>query len=243
MQLSNAAAFVLVTTFLASAVEAIEMVTIVVGVGATRGWRSSLYGAAAGFLVLGALVVGFGAALSAVPIDAVRLVVGALLLIFGLQWLTKGVRRVAARGFAGTGAAEAEQTRVATRDIDWTAFVLSFKGVVLEGLEVAFIVVSFGANARQYGLAAIGGIGAVVIIGGIGFSVHRAVRRIPRSVLQLVVGVMLTTFGTFWSLEGMGVAWPAGDASILWLLAFYALTAAFYITLERRRLFGLVPNT
>ncbi|MBV9101337.1 MAG: hypothetical protein JOZ46_12720 [Candidatus Dormibacteraeota bacterium] len=241
MTLSNAAVYVLITTFLASAVEAIEMVTIVVGVGATRGWRSSLTGAAAGFVLLAVVIVGLGAALSHIPIGALRTVVGALLLIFGLQWFTKGVRRVAARGFAGMREQELEDHHAAHRGIDWTAFVLSFKGVVLEGIEVAFIVVSFGANANQLGLAVIGGVAAIVVIGGIGAAVHRAVMRIPRSVLQLVVGVMLTTFGTFWSLEGVGVDWPAGDASILWLLGFYALVALTYIALERRRLFGLVP--
>lgn len=238
----SVAVYVLLTTFLASAVEAVEMVTIVVGVGATRGWRSTLIGAAAGFLVLAAVIVGLGAALSAIPIGALRIVVGGLLLIFGLQWFTKGVRRVAARGFAGMQELENEE-RVAHRTgVDWTAFVLAFKGVLLEGLEVAFIVVSFGANTNQMGLAVIGGVAAILIIGAVGASVHRSVSRIPRSVLQLVVGVMLTTFGTFWSLEGIGVSWPGGDASIVGLLVLYALTAASYITLERRRLFGLVPS-
>jgi len=236
------AAYVLITTFLASAVEAIEMVTIVVGVGATRGWRSSLIGAAAGFVVLAVVIFGLGAAVSAIPIGALRIVIGALLLIFGLQWFTKGVRRVAARGLAGIREPHIEGAHARAGTMDWKAFVLSFKGVLLEGIEVAFIVVSFGANAGQLGVAIIGGVAAIVVIGAIGFSVHRAVMRIPRSVLQLVVGVMLTTFGTFWALEGIGVAWPAGDLSILGLLLLYALTATMYITLERRRAFGLVPN-
>jgi uncharacterized membrane protein len=239
----TAAAYVLVTTFLASAVEAIEMVTIVVGVGATRGWRSTLIGAAAGFLTLAVVVVALGAALTAIPIDALRLVVGALLLIFGLQWFRKGVMRVAARGLAGVAVHDGDEARRAHRGMDWTAFVLAFKGVLLEGLEVAFIVVSFGANAHQLGLAVVGGAGAVVVVGGIGLSVHRAVSRIPRSLLQLIVGVMLTTFGTFWSLEGLGVSWPAGDATIAGLLAFYAATALVYIALERRRALGLNPGT
>jgi uncharacterized membrane protein len=110
--------------------------------------------------------------------------------------------------------------------------------VVLEGLEVAFIVVSFGANANQLGVAAIGGIAAVVIVGGVGLAIRHVVNRIPRSLLQLIVGVMLTTFGTFWALEGLGVTWPAGDGAILGLLVLYALTGAFYITLERQRQLG-----
>lgn len=239
--MANSAVYVLITTFLASAVEAIEMVTIVVGVGATRGWRSTLLGASAGFGVLAVIVVGLGAALTRVPIGPLRLVVGGLLLVFGLQWLTKGVRRVALRGLAGYEKHFDDEERWQGPGIDWTAFVLAFKGVVLEGLEVAFIVVTFGVSAGQLPLAVVGGVGAVVIVGGLGFTVHGPVARIPRSLLQLVVGVMLTTFGTFWSLDGIGVEWPGGDAAILGLLALYVVMAIVYITLERRRLFGLVP--
>ena len=230
---------VFLTTFLASAVEAIEMVTIVVGVGATRGWRSTLIGAASGFGVLAVVVVVAGAALQHVPIGALRLIVGALLLVFGLQWFRKGIMRVAARGLAGMKEMEFDAAERWQSDaMDWTAFVLSFKGVVLEGLEIAIIVVSFGANANQLGVAAVGGIAAVVIIGGVGLAIHHVVNRIPRSLLQLLVGVMLTTFGTFWSLEGLGITWPAGDGAILGLLVLYALTGAIYITLERQRQMG-----
>ena len=238
----SAEAYVLLTTFLASAVEAIEMVTIVVGVGATRGWRSTLLGTAAGFITLAVIVAAFGAVLTLIPIGALRLLVGGLLLVFGLQWFRKGVMRVAVRGLAGVADIEPEGEAWERPGIDWTAFVLAFKGVVLEGLEVVFIVVSFGANAGRLGSAVIGGAGAIVVVGGLGFSVHRAVSRIPRSVLQLIVGVMLTTFGTFWSLEGIGVEWPAGDGAIIGLLLLYSFTAAVYIVLERRRAFGLIPR-
>lgn len=235
---------VLITTFLASSVEAIEMVTIVLGVGATRGWRSTLVGVGAGFLVLATVVIVLGTALSAIPIGLLRLVVGALLLVFGLQWLRKGVMRVAARGLAGIKLREAgEPSEAITDGFDWTAFVLAFKGVVLEGLEVAFIVVSFGANANQLGVAIDGGVAALLVVGAIGLALQRAVTRIPRSLLQLVVGILLTTFGSFWALEGLGVEWPAGDGAILGLLAVYLLTALTYITLERRRAFGLQPGT
>jgi uncharacterized membrane protein len=237
-------AIVLITTFLASAVEAIEMVTIVLGVGATRGWRSTLIGVAAGFAVLAVVVAALGLALSRVPIGPLRLIVGALLLVFGLQWFRKGVMRVAAHGLAGIRLhPEDEPPEWSGEGFDWLAFVLSFKGVVLEGLEVAFIVVSFGANANQLGSAVIGGVGAVVVIGAIGLVLHGPVSRIPRSLLQLVVGILLTTFGTFWSLEGLGVEWPGSDAAILGLLALYLLTAATYITVERRRVLGFNPGT
>jgi len=228
-------ATVLVTTFLAAAVEAIEMVTIVVGVGATRGWRSTVLGAAAGFLVLAVVIVGLGFALSAIPIGPLRLVIGALLLVFGLQWFRKGVVRVAANGLAGLRMnAEDDAERWRGDGLDWTAFVLAFKGVLLEGLEVAFIVVSFGANAGQLGAAVIGGVAAVVLVGAVGVALLPAVARIPRSLLQLVVGILLTTFGSFWALEGIGVSWPGGDGAIGILLATYAVTAAANIAVERR---------
>jgi len=235
-------AVVLITTFLASMVEAIEMVTIVLGVGATRGWRSTLIGVGAGFAVLAVVVAALGLALSRVPIGPLRLIVGSLLLVFGLQWLRKGVRRVAAHGLAGVGThPEDEPPEWSGVGFDWTAFVLAFKGVVLEGLEVAFIVVSFGANANQLPVAVVGGVGAVVITGAVGVVLQRFVTRIPRSFLQLVVGILLTTFGTFWALEGLGVEWPAGDGAILGLLVLYILTAVTYITIERRRAFGFEP--
>jgi uncharacterized membrane protein len=232
---------VLITTFLASGVEAIEMVTIVVGVGATRGWRSTIVGAVSGFGVLAVVVVALGAALSVVPIGPLRLVIGALLLVFGLQWLRKGVMRVSARGLAGIGGSDPEGDAEQWRGpgMDWTAWFLSFKGVVLEGLEVAIIVVSFGAGANNLGAARFGGAGAIVAVGGIGFALHNTVRRVPRSLLQLVVGILLTTFGTFWSIEGLGITWPASDGAILGLLVLYVLTALTYITLERRHAFGL----
>ena len=231
------AVYVLLTTFLASAVEVIEMVTIVVGVGATRGWRSTLLGAAGGFAILIVVVAGFGAALSAVPIGPLRLVVGGLLLVFGLQWYRKGVRRVARRGLAGIGEAHLDEAGDApATGMDWTAFVLAFKGVVLEGLEIALIVVSFGANAKQLGPAIVGAAAALVVVGGAGAAVHPLVARIPRSLLQLIVGVMLTTFGTFWAIEGMGVSWPGDDLAIVGLLAVYTLAAAAYLNVERRSL-------
>jgi uncharacterized membrane protein len=233
---------VLVTTFLASTVEAIEMVTIVVGVGTTRGWRATLYGTVSGFAVLAFVVAVFGLALSALPIGPLRLIVGALLLVFGLQWFRKGVTRVAAHGLGGMQAGPSDEELTWTGPgFDWTAFVLAFKGVVLEGLEVAFIVVTFGVTANQLGAAVIGGVAAVVIVGAIGAAVQPAVARIPRSLLQLVVGTMLTTFGTFWAVEGIGVIWPAGDAAILGLLALYVLAALTLISLERRHSLGFSP--
>ena len=209
-------AAVLLTTFLASSVEANEMVTIVLGVGATRGWRSTLLGAAAGFAPLAVIVAVLGVALTAVPIGPLRVLVGTLLLLFGLQWFRKGIARVAANGLAGYRGHDVEDDAAPSVGMDWTAFVLAFKGVLLEGLEVAFIVVTFGASAGQLG------------------PLNRWVARIPRSLLQLVVGTLLTSFGTFWALEGLGVAWPQSDLDIAALLVFYGLAALTFIGLERR---------
>ena len=232
---------VLITTFLASAVEGVEMVTIVVGVGATRGWRSAVIGAASGFGVLAVVVVLVGAALSRIPIGPLRLVIGALLLVFGLQWFRKGIVRVADRGFAGMAGEDPQESAEQWQGpgMDWTAWFLSFKGVVLEGLEVAIIVVSFGAAANNYSAAIVGGAAALVIFLTIGFIIHRSLRRIPRSFLQLIVGTLLTTFGTFWSVEGLGINWPASDGTIVALVIIYGLTAAAYIRLQRRRMTAL----
>jgi len=226
---------VLLTTFLASSVEAIEMVIIVVGVGAARGWRSTLGGAAAGFAVLAVVVSVAGVAISAIPIGPLRVVIGALLLLFGLQWYRKGIARVAARGLAGMNEIHVQAAHVTT-GVDWTAFVLSFKGVLLEGMEIAIIVVSFGATAGQTGIAVIGAVAAIVVIGLVGFAVKGPVTRIPRSLLQLIVGTLLTSFGTFWSLEGLGVTWPQSDVDILALIAGYTVAALLYVGMEKRSL-------
>jgi uncharacterized membrane protein len=231
---------VLVTTFLAAAVEVIEMVIIVVGVGSVRGWRSTWLGAGSGLVVLALLVAAFGTALQAVPINALRLVIGSLLLVFGLQWLRKGIRRVSTGGLRGMSGRPASAEGVPARGVDWTAFVLSFKGVLLEGLEVAFIVVSFGLAARALGSALFGAAAAFVVIAGAGVLARGAVQRIPRSALQLLVGTLLSSFGTFWAVEGLGVAWPGGDAAIGGLVGWYVLAAAGYVGLLRQRARRLV---
>ena len=222
---------------LASAVEMVEALTIVLALGVSRGWRAPLQGAAAAIAVLVVLVAALGPALEAIPLDLLRLVVGTLLLVFGLQWLRKGIRRVAATGLSGYkgGVHIDDDAPPPGAGFDPTAFVLAFKGVVLEGLEVAFIAVSFGATANAY-LPAIGGaVSAVVVVGVIAAASQAWVRRIPRSALQLVVGLLLTSFGTFWGAEGLGVDWPGSDAAILWLLLLYTTTAAVATALLRRR--------
>ena len=233
---------VFVTTFLAAAIEVIEMVIIVVGVGTVRGWRSTWLGAAAGLAVLAVLVLALGTALTLVPIGALRLAVGSLLLVFGLQWLRKGIRRVSANGFRGMGARSASADGIPSHGMDWTAFVLSFKGVLLEGLEIALIVVSFGATAQAFPTAILGAAAAFLVIAGAGLLARGIVERIPRSALQLLVGTLLSSFGTFWAVEGLGVAWPGGDAAILALVGWHVLAAAGYIGLLRRQAGQLVTQ-
>jgi uncharacterized membrane protein len=212
------------------------MVIIVVGVGSVRGWRSTWLGAGAGLGVLAALVLALGTALRAAPIGALRLVIGSLLLLFGLQWLRKGIRRVSLNGLAGMGERTASAAGVPASGVDWTAFVLSFKGVLLEGLEVAFIVVSVGLAAQALGSAALGAAAAFVVVAGAGLLTAGVVQRIPRSALQLVVGTLLSSFGTFWAVQGLGVAWPGGDAALVGLVGWYVLAAAGYVGLGRRRM-------
>jgi uncharacterized membrane protein len=225
---------VFVTTFLAAAVEVIEMVIIVVGVGSVRGWRSTWLGAGAGLSVLAALVLAFGTALRVVPIGALRLVIGSLLLVFGLQWLRKGIARVSANGLAGMGERTASTEGIPASGMDWTAFVLSFKGVLLEGLEVAFIVVSVGLTAQALPSAMLGATLAFVVIAAAGLLARGMVQRIPRSALQLMVGTLLSSFGTFWAVQGLGVGWPGGEAAIVGLVGWYVLAAAGYVGLLRR---------
>jgi uncharacterized membrane protein len=225
---------VFVVTFLAAAVEVIEMVIILVGVGSIRGWRSTWLGAGTGLAVLAVLVLAFGSALQVVPLGVLRLVIGSLLLVFGLQWLVKGIRRVSVNGLRGMGERTAPAEGIPTSGVDWTAFTLSFKGVLLEGLEVAFIVISVGLAGRALGTAALAAAAAFVVIAAAGLVARGIVQRIPRSALQLVVGTLLSSFGTFWSVEGLGIGWPGNDAAILGLIVWYVLTAAGYLALLRR---------
>ena len=231
--------------FVASAVEGVEAVTIVLAAGLTRGWRSALTGAGAALFVLTAIVAALGPALTALPIDALRLVVGGLLLVFGLQWLRKAILR--ASGYKprhDEDAIYAEQLAAAraagrsTVTIDAYGFTVSFKGVLLEGLEVAFIVVTFGSNQHDMPLAALAALAAVVIVVTAGIAVRAPLSRVPENSLKFAVGVMLTSFGMFWGAEGAGTAWPGGDAAILALIAFTLLTSAALIATLRRRRVG-----
>ena len=246
MLLTSAQWAVLIAAFLASAVEFVEAFTIVLVVGVTINWRSAFAGAAAAAVALAALVSVFGVALVVyVPIGALRLVVGVLLILFGLKWLKKAILR-----YAGVKAMHDEEAiyeeqqaemrrrgELPTKRIDPFGVVTSFKSVLLEGLEVAFIVITFGTAADKTqqdvsGIiaAAIGAAIAGVAVIGLGAAVRAPLQRIPENTLKFVVGVMLTSFGTFWGGEGLGINWWGQDLFLLVLIAFYLIVAWALIT-------------
>ena len=238
----NALALVL-TVFVACSVEAVEALTIVLAAGLTREWRSTFQGMAVALVVLAVVVAAAGPALTLFPLGALRLVVGALLAAFGLQWLRKGILR--ASGYKGLH----DETSIYARQIeaaraaaaggkhgvnDWYAFTLSFKGVLLEGLEVVFIAITFGANQGNVGLAALGAVAAVLVVAAIGVAARAPLARVPENTMKLGVGVMLASFGTFWGAEGAGVTWPGQDAALLVIIPLIALVTLGYIALLRR---------
>jgi uncharacterized membrane protein len=231
------------TVFVACAVEAVEALTIVLAAGTSRDWRSALQGTAAALAVLTATVAALGPAVGQIPLGALRLLVGALLLVFGLQWLRKAVLRAAGLKAVRDEAAAYEKTLAQTRRAatggrgavrDWYAFTLSFKGVFLEGLEVAFLVITFGTNQRNLPLAAVGAAAAVLAVGGLGFAVRAPLARVPENTMKFAVGTMLTAFGAFWSAEGAGAHWPGSDAALLALVPATALFALACAALLRR---------
>ena len=236
-------------SFLACAVEMVEALTIVLAVGVTRGWRSAIIGTATALGALTVVVAALGPALSVLPIDSLRLFVGGLLLVFGLQWLRKAILR--ASGFKALhdeDAIFAEEQRAALavavdrNGIDWYTFTVSFKGVFLEGLEVAFIVVTFGGAQHNVALAAVGAAVAAGAVLLVGLAVHRPLSQVPENTMKFAVGVMLTTFGIFWAGEGAGISWPGRDVALLGLLAYVLGISALLTAALRRRYEHLEPT-
>jgi uncharacterized membrane protein len=230
--------------FLACSVEAVEALTVVLAIGMTRDWRSTWQGTAAGVAVLAAIVALLGQALIHIPIGTLRLVVGALLLVFGLQWLRKAILRAggvialhdeeaAFRRTVSDAATVAGVSRLAVHD--WYAFTVVFKAVLLEGLEVAFIVVTFGAGQQSTRWAAIAALAAIAVVAVVGAMVRGPLAAVPENTMKFAVGMLLTTFGVFWSGEGAGAEYPFGDAFILVILAVVVATALVSVALLRRR--------
>jgi Ca2+/H+ antiporter, TMEM165/GDT1 family len=228
-----------IPAFLASLVEFVEALTIVLAVGAVSGWRSSLAGAVAGLAVLLVLVAGFGRSLADVPERTLQVVVGALLLLFGIRWLRKACLRAAGIIALHDEASAFTSTRDALRGaahqdtFDWAAIATSFNGVVLEGVEVIFIVLALGTTTRAFAPAAAGAAAAFVVVAALGIVVHRPLARVPENLLKLTVGIMLTAFGTLWLGEALGVDWPGGDVVLLGLVAGYAAAAGIAIGAAR----------
>jgi uncharacterized membrane protein len=228
---SGAGVSLAVSVFLASAVEAVEALTIVLAIGSTRGWRSALAGVGAASLALAVVVVALGPALTALPISVLRLIVGGLLLVFGLQWLRKAILR------AGGVKALHDEEAIFAREVqeagavaipagrDAYAFAICFKAVLLEGLEVVFIVLTFGANQDDVPLAA-GAAGlALLAVLAAGLAARAPLSRVPENAMKFVVGVLLTAFGAFWGAEGAGADWPGGEAALPVLAALILLAS------------------
>src|SRR5437867_10403263 len=230
--------FIFGAAFLGSAVESVEALTSVLAVGLTRGWRAPLMRAAAALVALAALVVAFGQLIvTTVPEDALKLVVGTLLLLFGLRWLHKAVLRSAgavAMHDEDRAYREAVAQLGGSGTTDWIGFVLALKGVFLEGLEVVFIVIAVGGTGRGFPAAIAGGIAAAVAVAAAGLIVRRPLARVPENSLKYGVGLILTSLGTFWVAEGMGARWPLDFVSILGLVAVYLAASQAAIGLIRR---------
>jgi uncharacterized membrane protein len=227
--MSGSALFV--TVFLACAVEAVEATTVVLAIGTARHWRSALIGTAAALGLLALITAALGPAITVLPLNVLRLVVGGLLLIFGLQWLRKAVLRAGGvkplhnedaifreQLAAAQAAADGRHTLVG----DWYGFTVSFKSVLLEGLEVIFIALTFGANQHDIPLASLAAVIAVCVVAAVGLAIRAPLSRVPENSMKFVVGVLLCAFGTFWGAEGTGVDWPGSDAALPVLIGLYA---------------------
>jgi uncharacterized membrane protein len=230
-----------VSVFLACTVEAVEALTIVLAMGATRSWSSAMSGAGAATLALAAIVAALGPALTSLPIGVLRVVVGGLLLIFGLQWLRKAILRSAGLKakhdeleIFREEAAAARALGGEPKGFDGYAFAISFKGVLLEGLEVAFIVLTFGANQKRIPLAAAAAAAAVLVVIAAGAAARAPLARVPENTMKFAVGVMLSSFGMFWGAEGAGANWPGGDAALLALIPGVLIAANAIVWMLRR---------
>lgn len=231
----------IVAAFLASMVEFVEALTVVLAIGATRGWRSALTGTGIALLVLALLVAILGPMLSAIPLQSVQLVVGVLLLLFGMRWLRKAILRSAGaiplHDEAAAYAYEAEAMRTAPKPAstwDSIAILAAFKITMLEAIEVVFIVIALGAGGADLrGPAIAGALAALAVVMALGLALHRPMSNIPENALKFIVGLLLSAFGTFWTGEGLGVEWPGADWSILGLIVGFGLAAVIALAIAR----------
>ncbi len=226
--------------FLGSSVEAVEAMTVVLAAGIVRGWRSALAGTAGALATLTAIVVVFGKAIATIPIEYLQIVIGALLLLFGIRWLRKAILRSAGViALHDEDAIYAEHTRAlvasmpAARRWDGIAMLTAYKAVVLEGIEVVVIVVGIGAVGDMLVPASIGAFAACVLVVAAAVMLHRPLARVPENLLKHAVGVMMTAFGLFWFGEGVGIAWPFGDVAIVALIALLVVVSTTAVRASR----------
>jgi uncharacterized membrane protein len=228
--------------FLASLVEAVEALTIVLAVATVRGWRPAGLGALAGLALLAIIVLALGPLLDRVPLHLLQLVIGVLLLLFGMRWLRKAILRSAGviplhdetTAFASETADLREQARRHEAKLDWLAGLTSFKAVLLEGLEVVFIVIALSAGRGMLIPASLGALAACLLVAAIGLVVHRPLARVPENTLKFAVGVMLSAFGIFWTGEGLGIEWPGADLAIVVFAALFLAVSFAAVMLARR---------
>jgi uncharacterized membrane protein len=232
----------MLASFLASLVEFVEALTIILAVGTVRGWRPAMIGTLAGVGLLFVLVAVFGPALQRVPITTLQLVVGVLLLLFGMRWLRKAILRSAGiLGLHDEEAIYAKETAAlraggsaAPQRFDKIAAITTFKAVVLEGLEVVFIVIATGAVGGMLIPASMGAAAAGLIVILLGLLIHKPLSRVPENTLKFIVGIMLSAFGTFWVGEGLQFNWPGNDWALLGLIAAFLITSLCGVQLARR---------
>jgi uncharacterized membrane protein len=235
---SHLAATAVSAAFLGSLVEAVEALTIVLAVASVRGWRPAALGAAAGLGLLALIVAALGPLLDRVPLQVLQLMIGVLLLLFGMRWLRKAILRAAgiialhdeeAAYAAGTAELREHRSR-----LDWLAGLASFKAVLLEGLEVVFIVIAVGGGRGLLLPASAGALAACGLVAIAGFALRRPLARVPENTLKFTVGVMLSAFGVFWTGEGLGIAWPGADLAILGFAALFLVVAALAVAALKR---------
>jgi uncharacterized membrane protein len=224
--------------FLGSAVESVEALTIVLAVGLTRGWRWSLYGTVVALVALAVLVVLFGQVIVArVPESTLKLLIGTLIVLFGIRWLHKAVLRsagvVALHDEEKSYEDTVSELKGAVRQ-DWVAFIICLNGVFLEGLEVVFIVIAVGGTSKGLPTAVAGGLLAMIVVAAIGVVVRKPLAQVPENTLKYVVGILLTSLGTFWAVEGMGASWPLDFVSIFAIAAvFFGASRLAVMTIRR----------
>jgi uncharacterized membrane protein len=238
MTLTAAASAAVLAAFLSSLVEAVEALTIVLSVATVRGWRPAGLGALAGIATLALIVILLGPFLDRVPLHALQLVIGVLLLLFGMRWLRKAILRaaglIALHDETAVFAAETAALRAHTRRLDWLAGLASYKAMLLEGLEVVFVVIAVGAGRGLLVPASIGALAACALVAVVGLVVHRPLARVPENTLKFTVGVMLSAFGLFWTGEGLGISWPGADLAILGFAVLLLCVSALAVVVLRR---------